>query len=170
MTQWLLRLIEIFPPIHTLKCRPYLWIGMAEDRLFFWICLHKDMEIQTEFPTESNTHLNQWEAFHWFHRETNNFFNNIQWSPIGSKLMWKNVQQNVVIQHFWILNEFTILTDGYFNPFQVILKLWFILPHLQSLHDQLSGHEEKFRLHTNICCHDLMLIFSVIPFAYEGIL
>jgi len=77
----------------------------------------------------------------------------------------ENVQPNVVIQHFWILNEFTFHTHGYFNPFQVILKLWLILLPFQSLYDQLSGHEEKFRIHTNICCHDPMLMFSATPFA-----
>lgn len=46
----------------------------------------------------------------------------------GEQTHAENVQPNVVTKHFWILDEFAILTDGDFNLFSVIPKLWFILP------------------------------------------
>lgn len=60
---------------------------------------------------------------------------------------------------FLILNEFTILTDEYFNPLQVIVKLWFVLSLFQILHYQLSGHEEKFRITHKYLCSWLLAYF-----------
>lgn len=149
---------------HTLNSRPNLWIGRAEDKLgFFYLSSKRRGNTNTKSSTiqySSKSITN----FQLVLKGNQPFLQQYSVKSKREKTDIEYVQTVAFIHHFLILNEFTILTDGYFNPLQVILKLWFVLSLFQILHYQLSGHEEKVRIHTNICCHDLF-IFSAIPFA-----